>query len=246
VLKPGENYDELTHMYQAIWDQLRLESGHVANIVGGYDSEPKVGLASGVRFQPLTKARQQAAVKFLNENLFQTPSWLEPSDILRKIEPSSGQARLVSLQQGVLNNLLRQNRISRLQDHQAILGDQAYTIVELLADLRSGIFSELTAKQVAVDPYRRNLQRAYVEILNSRLAPPAPAAQTAAAMPGASGPAFQIRNDDSRAAIRAELKELWMALAGKADLAADTVTKAHLADLRDLIGFALDPRGINR
>ncbi|MGZ4886279.1 MAG: zinc-dependent metalloprotease [Candidatus Aminicenantales bacterium] len=246
VLKPGENYDELTHMYQAIWDQLRLESGHVANIVGGYDSEPKVGLAAGIRFQPLSKARQQAAVKFLNENLFQTPAWLEPADILRKIEPSSGQARLASLQQGVLNNLLRQNRISRLQDHQAILGDQAYTVVELLADLRSGIFTELSAKQVAVDPYRRNLQRAYVEILCNRLAPPAPAAQAAAATPGASGPAFQIRNDDSRAAIRAELSDLRNVLAGKSDLAADAMTKAHLNDLHELIGFALDPRGINR
>jgi hypothetical protein len=246
VLKSGENYDELTHMYQAIWDQLRLETGHVANIVGGYDSEPKVGLAPGVRFQPVSGARQEEAVKFLNENVFKTPTWIEPSDILRKIEPSSGQARLVSLQQAVLNNLLRQNRISRLQDHQAILGDQAYTIFKLLADLRAGIFTELSGNRVAVDPYRRNLQRAYVEILTSRLAPPPQAAQAPPQMPGATGPSFTLRNDDSRAAIRAELKDLGTLLTTKVNDAADDVTKAHLADLKDLIGFALDPRGTNR
>ena len=246
VLKPGENYDDLSHMYNEVWSQLRLETGHVANIVGGYDSEPKVGLAQGVRFQPLTEARQREAVKFLNANVFTTPAWLEPSDILRKIEPSSGQARLVALQQGLLNNVLRQSRIARLQDHQAILGDQAYTVVELLADLRAGIFAELSAPRIAVDPYRRNLQRAYVEILIARIAPPAPAAQSAAAMPGAAGPAIFLRTDDSRAAIRAELKSLVQLLGENTAGAADDLTRNHLADLKDIISVALDPRGANR
>jgi len=246
VLKAGENYDEFGHMYSAIWDQLRLEAGHVANIIGGYDSEPKVGLAPGVRFQPVSKARQQEAVRFLNENVFKAPAWLEPADIVRKIEPSSGQARLVSLQQGILNNLLRQTRISRLQDHAAILGDQAYTIIELLADLRSGIFTELSGPQVVIDPYRRNLQRAYIEILDGRLAPPQAGAQVGPSMPGASGPAFMIRNDDSRGAIRAELKALRRLFLEKSAVASDEVTKNHLADLADLVDLALDPRGANR
>ncbi len=218
----------------------------MANIVGGYDSEPKVGLAPGVRFQPVSKARQQEAVRFLNENVFKTPTWLEPADIVRKIEPSSGQARLVALQQGLLNNLLRPTRTGRLQDHAAILGDQAYTVVELLSDLRSGIFTELSGPQVAIDPYRRNLQRAYIEILNGRLAPPQAGAQGGAAMPGASGPAFMIRNDDSRAAIRAELKALRRLFLDKSAVASDAATKNHLADLADLVELALDPRGANR
>jgi len=247
VLKPGENYDELGHMYQAIWDQLRLETGHVANIVGGYDSVPKVGPTPGVRFQPVSKDRQRAAVTFLAENVFRTPAWLEPAEILRKIEPSSGQGRLVNLQQAVLNNLLRQNRVSRLQDHQAILGDQAYTVVELLADLRSGIFSELEAERVSVDPYRRNLQRAYIDILTGRLAPPPQSGAQASPMaPRSSGPAFAITNDDSRAAIRAELKDLVTAFTTKAPGAADAVTKAHLEDMMALASAALDPRGAER
>ena len=248
VLKPGENYDELAHMYQAIWNQLQLETGHVANIVGGYDSEPKVGLAPGVRFQPVSGARQREAVKFLNENVFKTPAWMEPQDIVRKIEPSSGQERLVTLQQAVLNSLLRESRISRLQDQQAILGDQAYTVFDLLADLRAGIFGELSGTRVAVDPYRRNLQRAYIEILTGRLAPPQPTTAQAATrrMPGMQAPAFMLHEDDSRAAIRAELKDLEALLATKANDAADEITKAHLADLKDLIDFALEPRGAKR
>jgi hypothetical protein len=246
TLKPGENYDDLSHMYDAIWSQVRLETGHVTNIVGGYDSEPKVGLAKGVRFQPLSKARQQAAVKFLNENVFATPAWLEPADILRKVEPSSGQARVLSVQQGVLSRLLVQSRIARLQDHRAILGADAYTVGELLADLRAGIFTELGAASVAIDPYRRNLQRAYVDMLAQRLNPPAQQPQAAAMMPASSGPGITVRLDDSRAAIRAELKALLQTLTEKAALGADDATKAHLADLKDVVAVALDPRGANR
>jgi len=240
VLKPGENYEKLDHMYGVILSQLGLELGHVANIVGGYDSEPKVGPDPGVRFSPLSLERQQAAVKFLNENIFKTPAWLFPTEVLRKIEPSSGQARLLNLQKGVLSDLLSQGRDSRLQEHQAILGDKAYTIALLLADLRDGIFTELkSAAGIKIDPYRRNLQRSYVDILGGRLsafaAPPAlPFGLPVAAM--------SLTTDDSRGAIRAELKALRTQLTAKATLAADKTTKNHLEDLRDQISQILEPR----
>ncbi len=240
VLKPGENYDQLNHMYTAVWSQLRLELGHVANLVGGYDSEPKVGPVPGVRFTPVSEARQKAAVKFINENLFKTPAWIQPAEILRKVEPTSGQARLLALQQGILSNLLAQGRTGRLQEHEAILGLKAYTVAELLTDLRAGIFGELMAEAVKVDPYRRNLQRAYITSLGARLNPPPPAA--AAGM--AAAPA-QV-NDDSRGAIRAELKAVQSLLRAKAETAADTATRNHLADLRDQITVILDPRGAAR
>jgi hypothetical protein len=240
VLKPGENYDQLDHMYTAVWSQLRLEFGHVANLVGGYDSEPKVGPVPGVRFTPISEARQKAAVKFIGENLFKTPAWMEPAEILRKVEPTSGQARLLSLQQGILARLLHQNRTACLQEHEAILGPKAYTIAELLTDLRAGIFGELISEAVKVDPYRRNLQRAYITSLGARLNPPPPAA--AAGM--AAAPA--LTNDDSRGAIRAELKAVQSLLRAKAETAADTATRNHLADLRDQITVLLDPRGATR
>jgi len=239
VLRPGEDYDELDHMYTAVWSQLRLELGHVANIVGGYDSEPKTGPAAGVRFTPVAEARQKAAVKFLNDNLFVTPAWLAPSDILRKVEPTSGQARVLSIQQAILANVLSQTRTGRLQEHEAILGPKAYTIAELLADLRTGIFAEFASEACRVDPYRRNLQRAFVTVLGARLTPPAAAASAGQA---AAAPA----NDDSRGAIRAELKSLRDMLQTKAAGAADKPTRNHVYDLIDQIAVILDPRGAGR
>jgi hypothetical protein len=237
VLRPGENYDDLDHMYTAVWSQLRLELGHVANLVGGYDSEPKVGPGAGVRFTPVPEARQKAAVKFLNDSLFKTPAWIERAEILRKVEPTSGQARLLSLQQGILTNVLAQGRTARLQEHEAILGVKAYTVAKLLADLRAGIFGEFAADPVRVDPYRRNLQRAFVTVLGNRLNPPAAGA-------GAAAPA--LANDDTRGAIRAELKSIRVLLEGKVAAAADTPTRNHVQDLIDQIGLILDPRGVTR
>ncbi len=237
VLRPGENYDELDHMYTAVWSQLRLELGHVANLVGGYDSEPKTGPVPGVRFTPVSEARQKAAVRFLNENLFKTPAWIEPAEILRKVEPTSGQARLLGIQQGILSNVLAQGRTARLQEHEAILGPKAYTIAELISDLRAGIFGEFAGEAVKVDPYRRNLQRAFITVLGTRLNPP----PAAAAGMGAASPA--LPTDDSRGAIRAELKSIRGMLQTKVAVAADTPTRNHAQDLIDQIGVILDPRG---
>jgi len=241
VLKPGESYQKLEHMYGVILSQLGLELGHVVNIVGGYDSESKVGPGPGVRFVPVSLERQQAAVKFLNENIFKTPAWLFPTEILRKIEPSSGQARLLSLQKGVLTNLLNQRRTIRLQEHQAILGDKAYTIALLLGDLRDGIFAEWKAAAgIKVDPYRRNLQRSYIDILGNRLNPPPPS--TAFSFDMLLAGEMRLKSDDSRGAIRAELKELRTQLTVKAEKAADTTTKNHLEDLKDQISQILEPK----
>jgi hypothetical protein len=229
TLKPLEDYKQFDHMYQAIWDQARLEIGHVANIIGGYDSVPKAGLAPGVRFTPIAKARQAEAVAFLNANVFKTPDWLLPAEILRKLEPTSGQARVLALQQSALNGILGSARLLRLQEHEAILGEQAYTTAQMLADLRGGILTEFAdAAGAKVDPYRRNLQRAYIDLLCARLAPPAaPAAASA-------------MKDDSRGAIRAELRGI-MDLLTMSKLV-DTATKTHVADLKDQITQALEPK----
>jgi hypothetical protein len=140
----------------------------------------------------------------------------------------------------MLSNVLGQGRTARLQEHEAILGAKAYTIAKLLSDLRAGIFGEFAAEAVKVDPYRRNLQRAFITVLGTRLNP----SPAAAAGMGAASPALPI--DDSRGAIRAELKSIRGLLQTKVAVAADTPTRNHAQDLIDQIGVILDPRGAAR
>src|SRR5205807_5466484 len=117
----------------------------------------------GVRFTPVPRARQAAAVKFLNENAFATPAMFIKPEILRRIEPNGVLNRIRNAQNQVLTSLLTPARFTRLVEQEALDGAAAYRPSDFLADLRKGIFSEMYATQVKVDAFRRNLQRAYLE-----------------------------------------------------------------------------------
>ncbi len=237
ALKDGQDFKELSHLYDAIWGQWRRELGHVTVLVGGYDTENKHGGQAGGRFTPVPAARQAEAVKFLTGTLLKTPTWILDPALLAKLEPGSGQMRLLSAQRGVLGALLDRARLSRLEEQEAQLGEKSYAIGQLLADLRSGIFTELAGPAPKIDPYRRNLQRAYLELLGNLLNQPALPSMAA----GGLGMTVLAVNtsDDCRGAVRAELKAL-QALVVKP--AAPKATRAHLEDLKDQIARVLDPK----
>jgi hypothetical protein len=141
-------------------------------------------------------------------------------------------------QRFVLRTLLDRARTTRLQAQEAA-GDKAYRVADLLADLRQGIFAELNAS-AKVEPLRRNLQRAYLAQLDERLN-----AATGPVLPaGLTGVTFPFGNplDDTRGAVRGELKALATLFAARAAKAGDHSQKAHLEDLRDLALKALDPK----
>jgi hypothetical protein len=103
----------------------------------------------------------------------------------------------------------------------------------MLADVRAGVFGELAARRVTVDPYRRELQRSYLGIVAPKINPPATA--TAAQQPRVTS--------DIRALFRAELRSLDREAAAAVSRSADTVTRAHLEDLRVQIERILNPEG---
>ena len=113
--------------------------------------------------------------------------------------------------------------------------DKAYSAVELVGDLQDGVFSELKGAEPKVEPLRRNLQRAYIDILKEEFDPTVVAPADAA---GAS-PALRRGGAGGRraAGVRAAGRGAGGAgEAGRSDIAAavpkakDTATKAHLMD----------------
>src|SRR5437773_2385303 len=125
------------------------------------DAEKKYVGQDGVLFQPLSRERQIAAVKFLNDNAFQPPAWAIKPEVLRRIEPVGVLDRVRTNQQRVLTSLLSAPRLARLVEEETIDGKSAYAAVEFLRDVRSGIWRELSSQSVKIDAYRRNIQRAY-------------------------------------------------------------------------------------
>ena len=88
----------------------------------------------------MPKARQAAAVNFLNENAFATPTWALKPEILRRIEPNGALDRVRTAQGRVLNSLLSSARISRMVEVESIDGAAAYAPTDMLNDVRKGIF----------------------------------------------------------------------------------------------------------
>jgi hypothetical protein len=239
--KEGEPYDDLAELYGRMLGQWTLEMGHVAAIVGGFDTREKYVGQEGLLFTPVPKARQEAAVKFLNENAFTTPVWAIDAQILRRIEPTGVLGRIRNAQNTVLTNLLSSSRFARMVEQEAVDGSFAYTPADFLATVRKGIWKELDAPQVKVDAYRRNLQHAYLDLANNKVngatqsIPAGMPAELVAMLGGGS-------SADEKPLYRAELRSLNASVAAALAKTTDRESKAHLEGVRDQIARILDPK----
>ena len=119
---------------------------------------------------------------------------------------------------------------------------QAYTLADLFGDLRRGIFAELTTARPGVDPYRRNLQRAFLDqmdrLINTPLVTPPPPGFTP--FPGFVPP--PPRPGDARALARLELVDLQGVLRTALARPTDRATRAHFLDMQARIDRILNPR----
>jgi hypothetical protein len=233
TVKPENNYDDLSELYGRLIGQWRTELSHVANVVASAQSQDKYGSQPGPRFTPTSEARQREAVQFLQENAWRTPTFFLDDDILRRIEPTGRVARLVSAQASLLSSVISNTRLIRLSEFEPVTG---YSSMELLRDVRSGLFSELQSN-ADIDIYRRALQRAYVESLASKINPPAPPAGGAPQARGGS-PSLPTDLSDLFPVVRAELRSLDSQLAA-ASSRSSGMKKAHIDDLRHRIAEAL-------
>jgi hypothetical protein len=236
--KPGENYDDLAELYGRMLGQWTLEMNHVAAIVGGFDSREKHIGQDGPLFVPVSKPRQEAAVRFLSENAFATPTWAVDRSLLRLIEPIGALTRIRSAQSSVLTSLLSSPRFARLVEQEAIDGGASYNPADFLAAVRKGVWKELDAPQVKVDAYRRNLQHAYLDLTNTKVNGSTPVIN---GLPPEMAGMF-ASSADEKPFYRAELRSLNASVTAALAKTGDRETKAHLEGVRDQIARILDPK----
>jgi hypothetical protein len=241
--KEGETYEDLSEIYGRLLSQWQLEMNHVAQVVGGLNSQEKVVGQEGRVFTLVPKLKQEEAVKFLVENALATPAWLIDPEILRRIEANGALTRIRGAQTSVLNQLLNDQRFARLIEQQTLDGTAAYTAAELLSTVRKGVWKELDGAPVKIDAYRRNLQNAYLELVNTKLNGIAAAAGPAAAAAGRGGRGgAPAKSDDEKPFYRAELRSLNASITVAIAKATDHDTKAHLEGAKDQIAKILDPK----
>lgn len=158
----GEDYSQLQEMYTNVVSQWNRYTGHVVTNVGGVIRTRKRQGQDGVPYEMVPKEKQARAIEYLNRQVFATPVWLLDADILDRFQ-GSGAPDLIRARQSVaLNRVLNVALMKRLVEQEAFHGNDAYSLGEMLDDLRGGVWSEAQNGQ-QTDAYRRNLQRAYLD-----------------------------------------------------------------------------------
>ena len=242
------NFEDVSYMregYGRLIGQFTTEVRHVAAIVGSSTGQEKYGSQPGDRFVPIPRERQKAAVAFVQENMFKTPTWLLDTRILRRLEPEGAITRINAAQRSILTTMMDDNRLARLTEYEALPGTVSpYPLIEYLGDLRTGIWSELSAGSVRVDAFRRGLQRGYLETVAQKLDGNAATGPriSGSAQTGQFLTAAARQSTDAKALLRQELRTLDAQLASAQNKTADAVTRAHIADARWQIKQLLEPQ----
>ena len=226
----GENYDDTQEIYGEILGQWRRFVGHVITNVGGSTENFKSTDQEGVVYEVVSEEQQVNAMNWLMKYAFNSPEWLLDEDLLRKMESYGVVNRIRGIQTGFLNSLLDPTRAQRLIEAEAFKGRNTYTLYQMFADARKGLFSELSSN-AAISTYRRNLQRAFVARLEFMLKNESSRFQASQ---------VSISQSDIRPAARAELKSLLRQVNAAANRYSDRASKLHLEDLKERIEMALE------
>lgn len=235
----GKNYEDLDDLYSQVLGQYNRYMGHVAANIGGVYEYYKTYDQDGAVYTHVDTEHQENAMQFLHDQLFTTPEWLIDQEIFNKIEFDGNIERIRNYQVRSLNNLLDFGRMARIMENEEINGDEAYSLLDMMGDLRKGIFSEISRGQT-IDRYRRNLQRAYIdrmEYLMTEEQPEIPSRMRA----WSSRSDVNVAQSDIRPVVRGELKTLERQIRNGINRTGDTLTRYHLQDALERIDLILNP-----
>ena len=213
----ADQYENVSRMYKALLGQYNRYVGHVAaNIGGRFVTNHSIEQPNAVKYAPVPKDRQKRALNWLNDNLFQKPTWLVDVPYIFEVtdRPDS---QITPYAKTAISGLLNVQKLERMGQF-AEYGPGNYAPEEFLDDLTDMIFEELY-KGRATDSWRRYLQRTYVssalEVIASRVA----------------------EGTDARTLLLGKVTEL-QKKAAKAK-SSDAATQAHWTELSKMIEKAL-------
>ncbi len=238
----ADTYDNLEDMYTQLIGQFSRYMNHVTKNVGGIYETIKSVEQPGDVYAPTPKAIQEQAVAFLQKQLFETPYWLLDKNILNKISSPASEEMIANTQSSVLNSLLSSSRLFRMEVISNRFGKQAvYGPDDLVTDLEKGLWKELNGSE-PIDPFRRNLQKQYVDDLISLMNPSQPVIPPGLPRGLIIFFGADIKNTDIPSIARGHLTALRNRILVSANGSQDKLTKYHLQDMAERIKQALSPR----
>ena len=252
VLDEGDDYYELETHYLQNLTQWNRYAEHAASAVGGswthYKSYGETVGDNDWIYTPIEPEYQRKAMAFIDEHILQTPEWALDMDMLRRLEHAGAVERIRAYQELAVQRFLNHARLARMIEHEAFLGDATYRPADMLDDAREIIWREVTTGS-AIDTYRRNQQRAYLDQAHYLLHE---AESNHWSPPGSGNLRVSSNNDpplnadlhigqsDIRPLVRDQLRLLRDEVQSALDSGvSDRMTRIHLEDSLERIGAAL-------
>lgn len=226
------DYEDLNELYGELLGVWSRYVGHVVTHIGGVYEDTKKPNQSGVVYTPASKDDQKAAMAWLHENAFASPTWILDVNTLQSTEYTGYTETFRSLQARHLNNILDFDVLGRLIDGE-VVSVENYSALNMLQDLRKGIWKELNSTK-SVSVFRRNLQRAYIDRMQYLM--------TEELKPSRFGSYYNVNQSDVRALVRGELNTLRNSIKYIKNSVSNTETKYHYEDCIKRIDMILDPK----
>mgnify|MGYP005827850187 FL=1 len=232
----GKNYDDLSILYDQIFNQFNRYMGHVTSNIGGVYKYNKTYEQDGAVYTHVNKNHQKNSMNFLHQQLFTTPYWMLDQNIINKIKPAGSIEKIRAMQVRGLNNLLSFDRLARVIENETLNGINAYPLMEMMNDITVGLWKEVKEGKTP-DTYRRNLQRAHIERLAYLLREEQKLTDYQRQSGGTTN--VNVSQSDIRAASRSELNKLYKLINLKRKTSKGK-GKAHLEDAKSRISLLLD------
>jgi hypothetical protein len=150
--------------------------------------------------------------------------------------------RIVNAQMRVMNTMLDDGRLNRLIEGEALASNKAnaYTLTNMLDDMRRGVWSEIYAGQ-PIDAFRRELQMDYLTLIDRKLHPPEESAAITAQRRQFGIPRV-VSSDDAKSQLRGTLVTLNSDLRAAQGRTSDRATQLHIAGAIKRIDEILNPK----
>ncbi len=265
VVEDGEGYQRTRVAFGLLLSQYGNGAYLISKYVGGehayrdHRDDPK----GRDPLVPLTAAEQRAALKFLQEKIFDDKPFQFPPELLRKLAVDRWSHwgadvatsdfplydRVLSIQKTAMNQLLSPKTLQRVQTNglKALPAEKAVTVAEVFRSVTDGVWSDLPKngekKEYASSTIRRNLQRAHLKKLSNLVLGDKPSSganlmESLLAMMGGDSSSLP---PDARSLARYHLNELNARidnlLKTKPDV--DETTLAHLQESKERIAKVL-------
>ena len=165
--KPGQNWDDAAHLWNAIMAQWDLYNYHVLSCVGGVYLENTVLGDGEDTFTYVESEKQKAAVQYLIDEVLKTPKWLfqiplsKKTYLLKNGNEEHPMTALKNEQNYILWDLLANERLMRMLQNEYDEGENAFKATELT----NMIYKQLIEGIINPDVMERCMQKSLVDAL---------------------------------------------------------------------------------